>query len=265
MVDQVVKRTVGRPPRDIIDSLRGIYWFKELARRSNKNAYHLEKQFSADKFKKNIDGLVERPCQWNKYASGKHLPSRPLQEKVEAAYPGSSNLLNLPVWDLLRQRAPSDEKLQVIMSNIKPNMTKYIGKPPKELGIRVSVKRLDFFLNTPLEEVLMKQDIMLRKFTGLLILIIDSKNKGDEYLLKASIHSAILLIPFIVDMFFNSIRDDFYDAFKNRFVSNNERFELELSILRVETPFLNLSLLKDRPAYPPKEYFLIRDKFTVIN
>mgnify|MGYP007038346050 CR=1 FL=1 len=234
MVEKIVKRAVGRPKKDVIDSLSGVYWFKELSRRSKKNAYHLEKEFSQDKFKKNIDGLVDRPCQWNKYESGRHLPSLGLQEKVETVYPGSSILLNYPIWDLLKQRPPSDERLQVMMSNIKPNMTKYIGKPPKELGINVRIKRLNFFLNTPLEDILMNQNIMLRKFTGLLILIVDAENKGDKYLFMSSVHSAILIMPYILEVFFNSIRDDFYDAFKNRYLFNNEKFEPELSTLRLK-------------------------------
>lgn len=259
MTNSVIKRAVGRPKKDAVDPLRGVIWFRKLSERSSKTAYQLEKQFSPDKFKKNIDGLTERPCQWDKYEIGKHLPSRPLQKKVEAAYPESSYWLNLPMWDLLRHRPPSDEKLQITMSSIKPNMTKYIGNTAEELGIRVrvNIRRFNYFLDMTPENILVDQSVILRKFTGLLILVIDAENKEEKILLTRSLGAAILLLPFIIDIYFSTIREEFYDVFRNRFTLNDEYIGLQLSVLRNETPYFDI-VDKRGTTYPPKEYYLVK-------
>jgi hypothetical protein len=261
MKDNVIIRAVGRPKKDVVDTLRGVIWFNRVSSLSSKTAYRLEKKFSPDKFKKNIDGLTERPCQWDKYEIGKHLPSRPLQKKVEAAYPGCLHWLNLPVWDLLKHRPPNDEKLQVMMSSIKPNMTKHIGRSAEKLGInlRMNNNRFNYFLKMSPENILVSQDVILLKFTGLLILVIDAENKEDKMLLTRSLSAAILLLPFIMDMFFSMIREELYDVFKNRFTLNDEYIGLQLSVLRSETPYFDI-VHKRGTTYPPQEYYLVKRK-----
>lgn len=247
---------MGRPKNDEVDRLRTIMWFHYISMVSSKNAYQLERQFSPDKFKKDIDGNTVRPCQWSKYENGTHVPSGPLQEKVDAAFPDSSRWLNFPLWSLLKKRPISNQKLQILMSSIKPNMTKYIGKPPKGISIRANTNRYNYFLDMPSEIIMRDQSVMLLKFTGLLILIIDAEKKGDAVLLRRALKASVLILPFIVDMFFNCIRDEFYDVFLNRFSLNDKYIELIFTVLRAETPYFDL-FLKKGTSYPPNEYYLI--------
>lgn len=258
MIKNVAKRAANRPKRELVDRLLTIIWFRKVSLASSKNHIQLGKEFSPDQFKKNIDGENVRPRQWRKYELGIHTPSKALYERVEVVYPGCSVWLSLPIWGLLRCKPPCDEKLQVIMSSIKPNLTKYIGAISDDSGIKVrkNNNRYNYFLDINLKTMMQNQDDILRKFTGLLILVIDAENKEDKTLIRKSLKAAVLLLPYVVDMFFSSIREEFYDVFRDRFVLSNDHIGSELDILRNETPYFDV-VNNTGISYPPEAYYLV--------
>lgn len=102
----LARETSRKPRTDITDALRTVYWFRCIERRTGiTTSTGLEKRFEpqlatgpkySDESKKN---------KWGKYRAGKHVPSKDLQQVVEAAIPGLSRQLNHPLWDLLAEKA----------------------------------------------------------------------------------------------------------------------------------------------------------------
>lgn len=213
------KRTRGRPKKEEVDKVRGIYWFRVVSAKSNKSAYALEKEFSKEQFKL-IDGVVIRPCLWDKYAKGKKLPSNQLVKKVEEVYPGTARILSLDVWSLFRIQFPDSDKLKAIVSNIKPTLVKHIGKYP-EFGARYPLYKKSSI--APLGKIkplhlVDKSSQPLDQFKGLLAILIDGINKQDIEQCRLCLFELIRIIRLIAYHYFYYVQEEFINLFEIRFL-----------------------------------------------
>lgn len=215
-----MKRKRGRPKRETVDSIRGMDWYHRVAKRENKTAYALEKQFSKDQFKI-IDGAVVRPCLWDKYAKGLKLPSKNLVARVEEYYPGTEYALNQEFWSLFREELPSNEILKIIVSNIRPILVKHIGisssSPSRyPLDQYASINSLG---NMNLLHYVNGVSTPLHQFMGLLAIMIDGKKKGNKIQCDLCMRQLLNSIEYVAFHYFSPFDKEFLSLFKERFLS----------------------------------------------
>lgn len=135
------QRRRGRPPKDATDALRTCAWFYAVQSRSgNASAYALEKQFFATC--KNSEGSRISTGNWRQYRYGRRVPNEELVSRVEQLYPKTRVLLELPFWELIRVPAPSFERVHVLMSSLRSDITELLFYPSSIHGPRLERFRL---------------------------------------------------------------------------------------------------------------------------
>ncbi len=109
-----------------IRKLRVQAWFRSVSIASGLTPRELEKKFS----KSGHDRKVKRSCVWDKYRRGEVMPRsglRPdggpnLVDRVEAAYPGTTKWLTLPMWRLLDKAPMEMSEIRRCYENLPPPM-----------------------------------------------------------------------------------------------------------------------------------------------
>lgn len=96
----VLPKRPGRPHKSPLASPQVRAWFWAVSARARKSSgYALEKFFSEEKIKRR-DGIVVRPCKFDKYKRGEHIPSPTLVDKVETELPNTKRWLIHPFWKI---------------------------------------------------------------------------------------------------------------------------------------------------------------------
>jgi hypothetical protein len=70
------------------------------------------------------------------------VPNEELVSRVERVYPKTRVLLQLPFWELIRVPAPSFERVHVLMSSLRPDITALLFYPSSIHGPRLERFRL---------------------------------------------------------------------------------------------------------------------------
>lgn len=93
-----------QPRRSAIDQVRTIFWFQFVLKSTGcQTAFELERLIEPDSFSTNPEGGTKYKNKCSKYKTGKHTPSSQFTQKVEAKFaPGSSQILNMPLWDAFK-------------------------------------------------------------------------------------------------------------------------------------------------------------------
>lgn len=93
-----------QPRRSIIDQVRTIFWFQFVLKSTGcQTAFELERLIEPDSFSTNPEGGTKYKNKCSKYKTGKHTPSSQFTQKVEEKFaPGSSQILNMPLWDAFK-------------------------------------------------------------------------------------------------------------------------------------------------------------------
>lgn len=125
-----VEPTPGRRKNSSVDELRTVAWYAAVRERASLTTpYQLEKHFTPEKFRYGPDGECIRPCQWDKYARGKKVPSAKTAARVEARYPGTKSWLTLPLWRVIRDPPPPLAELHAIITAVRPALAAHLSHP----------------------------------------------------------------------------------------------------------------------------------------
>jgi len=141
-MNEISKKSVLRHP---IDTLRVRFWYSFVKKKTGfKTAYQLELHFAS-----NTKDDKKSPLKniWHHYETGLHTPIK-LVNLVDTIIPGSANLLNHPLWDVLKSFDPKDRNIKIWMEKLDPRVkliiSSYphqridISKPPDPLSSKVA-------------------------------------------------------------------------------------------------------------------------------
>lgn len=107
--------------RDPVDAIRGIYWFETIRMRTGlPSAYAMERRFEPEAFKEEGTTRYHRN-KWSDYGNGKRIPRAVLINRVEVQLPGSAQLINHVLWDVLRVRLPVLENIDRWINELEPS------------------------------------------------------------------------------------------------------------------------------------------------
>lgn len=121
----------GRPRKCPTDALKVKAWFAEVADRSGlTSAYAMECHFSAEMVMRR-DGVTERPCKFDKYRRGEHLPRISLIEKIDEEFPGTKRLMYHSIWEILECSISGVEDLHIRLGMLRPEVTSILFNPEK--------------------------------------------------------------------------------------------------------------------------------------
>ncbi|MCU7853312.1 MAG: hypothetical protein KZQ80_13990 [Candidatus Thiodiazotropha sp. (ex Monitilora ramsayi)] len=96
------KKTGSCTDKSCIKQLKVKAWFYYVATKLDlkPTGYALEKHFDRKRIKPNDAGTISRPCKFDKYQKGLHMPNPELIDKIEIEAQGSKSLIYHPFWDL---------------------------------------------------------------------------------------------------------------------------------------------------------------------
>lgn len=132
--------TAGRPPDNSPNkSIRVKAWFYYVATslRLKHTGYALETYLEQDKVRKSDEGTI-RPCKYDGYKKGLHLPRPALIDQVEILAPGSKSLINHPFWDITNPINDITE-LYIHLNKLRPEVRDLLffpGTDPGKIPIR---------------------------------------------------------------------------------------------------------------------------------
>lgn len=104
------------------DAFRTVCWFHRLRLATGAQTTY------------QMDGLVEGPTasllkgpedrknKWRSYKNGRHTPSHRLAQETEVKFPGSTRLLNHPVWPALRMDKNPDQLVADLLIQVPPDI-----------------------------------------------------------------------------------------------------------------------------------------------
>jgi hypothetical protein len=164
----------GRPPRDIVDLLRGRAWFAAVQFKATElSAYALEKLFAFSAVEHH------KPWQptgsWRAYALGTRIPGPAVVEKVEQAYSGTRIWLELTLWELMRVPGPTLGRVRFLMTQLRPDITNLLFIPVGASG--------EFDRRRTTADTFSALDRMgdIEALTACMALIREAEHRGDEY------------------------------------------------------------------------------------
>lgn len=118
----------GRPPRHPIDALRTQFWFNLVSQCAQKSAYHLEKEFHPESFRRDEAWLV-RSRRWDRYRDGKMVPKDELIDRVEGVYPGCADWFRAPFWEAFKAGHLSQDEVSRRLLALEPGIPDLLFKP----------------------------------------------------------------------------------------------------------------------------------------
>lgn len=126
----------GRPARHPIDTLRTQFWFNLVSQCAQKSAYHLEKEFHPENFRRNEAWLV-RSRRWDRYREGKMVPKDELIDRVEGVYPGVADWFRAPFWEAFKVGTLSQDEVSRRLLTLEPGIPDILfksadGRPTRE-------------------------------------------------------------------------------------------------------------------------------------
>lgn len=123
---------LGRPPRHEIDSIHAKNWYYDVSCLSGMiSGYELEKRFSpwnlgdGETYKK-------RPCKFDKYRRGEHLPSRDLIKQVGKTFPHTEKRFDHCFWKIAKYPQADLTELYGLVNLLRPNIRNLILLPKSE-------------------------------------------------------------------------------------------------------------------------------------
>ncbi len=116
-------RRRGRPPRNDIETVSTIAWFKCASHKLGKNSgYAFEQKFCQGKISTRDDGSIQRPRRFDYYKSGLHTPNRSAIDMVDEACSGTKAIIELPLWEVTRSPCTDLNKLYAQLHRLRPEL-----------------------------------------------------------------------------------------------------------------------------------------------
>ena len=115
-------QTATGPRRDELYVLSTAIWTEEVKGRELFASYYaMEKFFEPSAFGKNSNGSYHRN-KWSKYAVGLSRPSRKLVEQVENVFPKTKQIIEHPLWEILRAGTTKGKNIALWIDRLLPEM-----------------------------------------------------------------------------------------------------------------------------------------------
>lgn len=110
--------------RDLIDTLRVIYWYEGVKGRAGRNTpYALERMVEPQAFGYNSHGDPYHRNKWSSYERGERTPRKSLVERAESLFPGTQKALHHALWKSLDVNAcQDDEGIDDIIGRLAPDL-----------------------------------------------------------------------------------------------------------------------------------------------
>lgn len=129
--------------RHNVDYLKVQLWYENIKRQLNlTTAYQIEKHFE-DITDKNTDTRTPIKNKWSRYQKGQHTPRKSLVVLVEKHIPNSSQILNHPLWEIIKKTETISENIGTFMERLsadvqlivyKSNTIKYLLNYDNKIG-----------------------------------------------------------------------------------------------------------------------------------
>ncbi|MET0116427.1 MAG: hypothetical protein ABW090_03280 [Sedimenticola sp.] len=128
--------TAGRPKnKNQTKPLKAKAWFYYVAARLHlkRTGYALENYLEPEKVRRNDDGTVTRPCKYDGYKKGLHIPDPDLVDEVDLIAPGSKSLLYHPFWEVANPIQDITE-LYIHLNKLSSGIVELLFHPGTEPG-----------------------------------------------------------------------------------------------------------------------------------
>ncbi len=212
----------GRPKKSPADIVRGLLWFRIIQTifRGAK-PYSIEKFFSPEKFRKDADRATIRPCQWDKYASGRCLPRKKTVEGIGYHFRETKYWFDHPIWRLLNPSRISEEEIKAILTENHPSL------------IKQEDPRIRYPSTRTLDALEKRDDI--KSLTALLALARYFKDSG-HYSSTAEMlkRMALKLDQTIENSYLSLVKNEFFDLLINLF-SEKKIFKTQINRAKYKT------------------------------
>lgn len=126
-----------------VDYLKVQLWYENIKRQLNlTTAYQIERYFE-DITEKNTDTRTPIKNKWSRYQKGQHTPRKSLVALVEKHIPNSTQILNHPLWEIIKKTETISENIGAFMETLsaevqlivyKTNTTKYLLNYDNKIG-----------------------------------------------------------------------------------------------------------------------------------
>ena len=127
MATMTCARKPGRPQKCQIDRFRTMAWYTSVEGRIHPfTSYAVEKHFNPDKFIYVRDKGMKRPCKFDKYKQGKHVPCDKLVDEIENEFKGTKEWLIHPLWEISKPPTLEVEKIYKLLAELKPSIKNLI-------------------------------------------------------------------------------------------------------------------------------------------
>lgn len=116
--------------RTEVDEVRTIFWiFYSCIKAKQESAFKLGQIIESDKYKRCKEDGIPYSNRFFYFESGAHTPRPDLIEKVEVEAPGSSYIINMPLWQTFNQNFDAELALRII-SKLPANVRGKANIPP---------------------------------------------------------------------------------------------------------------------------------------
>jgi hypothetical protein len=116
----------GRPPNGPIDRIRVMVWLWAVAiALGKKSGYALELHFTPEKVQR-YKGITKRPCKFDKFKRGDHVPKPELVDMIEEQVPGTKVWLEHPLWKVAKTSVTNIDELYKILGNLRPGISELL-------------------------------------------------------------------------------------------------------------------------------------------
>lgn len=114
--------------RHVIDAMRTTAWFHSLRLKTGaKSTYEMERRLEPESFGVDESGTPFKRNKWRGYRLGRHTPRQSLVEAMERLHPGTQEVFDHVLWDVLRPSTVLPRHLW--LKRLRPNVSKIISSP----------------------------------------------------------------------------------------------------------------------------------------
>ncbi|NMM14159.1 MAG: hypothetical protein HHJ17_11560 [Rhodoferax sp.] len=100
--------------RHFVDAFRTVCWFHHLRLAVGATATYQMDLLLEPPPAQGLKRLDDRKNKWRGYRLGRHTPSSALVSEIEARHPGGQQLLNLPLWQIMRLDVPIESSVELL-------------------------------------------------------------------------------------------------------------------------------------------------------
>jgi hypothetical protein len=227
-------QTATGPRRDELYVLSTAIWTEKVKEREPFASYYaMEKFFEPDAFGKNVNGSYHRN-KWSKYAVGLSRPSMKLIGHVENIYPNTQQIIEHPIWEILRAGTTKNIDISLWINRLSPQIQ--------------SIYHWNYKNQSTVQLQMAERRAGIDALALISILLLEAINNDAR---KMFIHRAMcslysVLIITCLELPYRGFSDELFDCFNRRIFMQTHpegcRLGLELIEVKEVTRFLLFEL-----------------------